>query len=196
MKKNLNQNHSFGPRTNENNSENMKVECGCTTHEEKEYLNNFYSLSVDCVFDCLFNTDSNFYKEYFAANNFFDLRVQNWTDNSRKLEYNFDLGFFCKTKNIEKQKILKSVKNECFVVETEVSASGPLYADCVTTITKYCITKELDNKTRLIVNVRLDYKKKPSWAVLSIIESKTSSNMKSCYAFIDKKLTSIENKIN
>lgn len=118
-------------------------------------------------------------------NKFSNLKTDNWTANSRKLEYNFDLGFFAKTNNVEKQTILKSIENTCYVIETIVLASGPMYADCVTTITRYYITKELE-KTRLIVNVRLEYKQKPSWAVVSIIEAKTSSNMKSCYAFIGK----------
>ncbi|RNA27101.1 GRAM domain-containing 1A isoform X3 [Brachionus plicatilis] len=172
----------------ESNLEDKKVECDCTSHEGKELLNNTYDLSVDFIFDCLFNTKSDFNKAYLAANKFLNLKPEEWIDDTRKLEYNVDVGAFGKTNNIENQKILKKIKNECYVIETEVSATGVMYADCLAIITKFCITKLSSKTSKLIVNVKLDYKKKPNLMSRSLIERNTFSNMKSCFEYIDKNL--------
>lgn len=168
----------------ETNLDDKKVECDCSSHEGKELLNNVYNLSVDFVFDCLFNTESDFNKAYLAANKFLNLKSEEWIDDTRTLVYNVDVGTFGKTNNTEKQKILKKIKNECYVIETEVTATGVLYADCMTIITRFCITKFSYNTTKLIVNAKLDYKKKPNVMSRSIIERNTFSNMKSCFEYI------------
>lgn len=170
----------------ETKQEDKKVECDCPSHEGKEFLSNVYSLSVDKLYDCLFNTESEFNKAYLAANKFSNLKAEEWKDDCRKLEYNVDVGAFGKTNNIEQQKILKKIKNECYVIVTEVTATGVMYADCMTIITKFCITKFSSKTSKLNVSVKIEYKKKPNLMSRGIIERNTFSNMKSCFEYIGK----------
>lgn len=172
--------------TLETNQEDKKVECDCHSHEGKEFLSNVYNLSVEKIFDCLFNTESEFNKAYLAANKFSNLKAEEWKDDCRKLEYNVDVGAFGKTNNIEQQKILKKNTNECYVIITQVTASGVMYADCMTIITKFCITKFSSKTSKLNVCVNLEYKKKPNVVSRGIIERNTFSNMKSCFEYIGK----------
>ncbi|CAF0889587.1 unnamed protein product [Brachionus calyciflorus] len=171
-----------------------QIECNCSNHEGKELLNKAYDLSVDFIYNCLFNTDSEFNKAYLLANKFINLKANEWANDIRTLEYNIDLGAFGSAKNVEKQKIIKKEENECIVAETETTTSGVPYADYFTVLTKICITKQSAKTSKLLVNARIDYKKKPNFVIKGFIEKNTFSNMKACFDYIDKNLVLCQSK--
>lgn len=65
------------------------------------------------------------------------------------------------------KKVLKSIPNEMYVVETETRTHGVPYSDTFSVTTRFCLVRCDQNLTKLLVHASLNFSTKPNFVVKS-----------------------------
>ncbi|CAD5123225.1 DgyrCDS11585 [Dimorphilus gyrociliatus] len=155
----------------------------CESHEHggKMALNDVFGLDVDYMFELLF-TDSQFYRDFLASRKTTELIQTPWPvefdedgSKSRLITYTLSLNYKIgpkSTKTTEKQTILPESKpGSHYIVDAEVHNLEVPYADTFYTITRFCLLKESNNKTRLKVHCEVKYRKQ-AWGPIKVVVGK------------------------
>lgn len=177
--------------------ESVKIKCNCK-HDGKKVLDSTFEMNIEKLYDCLFGRND-FYHKFSLKRKISDLvtgeyetRTENGTTfKTRRLEYYIALSGFFGTKpckNVVDEKLLKNLKNDIHIVESESRSTGVPYSECFIVTTRFCLTKVTDQSSRLLVHSLITYITKPMFIIKSVIEKGCFGALEEYFVDLDKSL--------
>ncbi|XP_045593808.2 protein Aster-C isoform X1 [Procambarus clarkii] len=174
-------------------------------HEGKELLNTLIMLPVDKVFNLIFIQEQ-FMVDVYNTKKTYDVVSSPWQleesgQRARQVTYAMSLSVsnFVTSKVsyvIEKQVIQTQTQpGQIYIVEVEAVNSGIPYADAFYIFSHYCLAREDDGRTRIIVWATVKYKKTVWGMMRGMIEKNTYSGMEAVLAEVMVQLVTEEDKI-
>lgn len=174
-------------------------------HQGKLLLNASVSLPVDAVFAFMFEQPE-FMLDVYADQKAYDVVPQAWqsVDERRKtrtITYTLTLppsNMAPKVSSVTERQVLlpQSQPGSLYLVEAEVTNGGIPYGDSFYVANHYCLTKEADGGTKVIMWSNVKYKKNVWGFMKGMIEKNTYSGVEAMMTEIVNHLEAEAEKIN
>lgn len=174
---------TLGSRLSVNESASCPLE---SHHQGKLLLNASISLPVDAVFSFMFEQPE-FMLEVYTDQKAYDVVPQAWQNvderrKTRTLTYTLTLppsNIAPKASNVTERQVLlpQSQPGSLYLVEAEVTNGGIPYGDSFYVANHYCLTREADGGTKVIMWSNVKYKKNVWGFMKGMIEKNTYSGV-------------------
>lgn len=174
---------TLGSRLSVNESASCPLE---SHHQGKLLLNASISLPVDAVFSFMFEQPE-FMLEVYTDQKAYDVVPQAWQNvderrKTRTLTYTLTLppsNIAPKASNVTERQVLlpQSQPGSLYLVEAEVTNGGIPYGDSFYVANHYCLTREADGSTKVIMWSNVKYKKNVWGFMKGMIEKNTYSGV-------------------